>query len=316
MSAKRAVYAPSPRPDIVAVTVTYNSSEVLDEFLDCTQRQQGDWRLVIIDNASTDGTRDRLAKISDNRIHVILSDRNSGFAAGSNKGIVYALEVGAEAVLLINNDTSFASDLFQKLSEKLRSSHYDAVSPLILFEKNPDRVWYAGGSIQWKRAVRNCHDHFGESVSHIGEDELIVEFMPLCCAAIKRNVFEKIGLIDEDYFVYWEDVDFSHRMNMAGLHAILSPKITMLHKESSLTGGLMSEFSTKQYYKNRMIFVRKSLGLAGTVLQLGLISCAVLGRTLLKGDSISLLGLRFKSVWDGLTTKITPPQNIAKIKQP
>ena len=95
-------------------------------------------------------------------------------------------------------------------------------------------------------------------------------------------------------------------MNLAGIRSIVSPDITMLHKESVLTGGLMSEFSTRQYYKNRVIFIRKAIGPLGVILQLGLITVAVLGRTFLKGDGLSLLRPRLKAMWEGLTTKISP----------
>jgi GT2 family glycosyltransferase len=297
-------------PDLIAITVTYNSADVLDEFLDCVQSQRGNWRLVIIDNASTDGTRERLGAISDGRIHVILSSRNTGFAAGSNQGIVWALQAGAKAVLLINNDTSFAPDLFQRLFDKLRADAGDAVSPVILFESDPNKVWYAGGSIQWSRAVRNVHDHSAESVTNVTKEDFSVGFFPLCCAAIKREVFERIGLIDEDYFVYWEDVDFSYRMNVAGLRSTVAPGVTILHKGGALTGGLMSDFSTRQYYKNRVIFVRKTLGPVGCLWQFGLIGAAVVGRTLFKGDSIALFRLRLGAIREGLTVRIRPPRAV------
>ena len=293
-------------PDIVAVTVTYNSASVLDEFIACAQRQHGNWRLVIVDNDSTDDTRKKLAAISDDRIHIILSDRNGGFAAGSNQGIRWAVEKNAKSILLINNDTSFEPKLFQHLFDKLSDNGIDAVSPLILFENEPRHIWYAGGDIQWKRAVRNVHFNFGEEISKVCEEDFEVTFVPLCCAAIKSSVFEKIGVIDEDYFVYWEDVDFSHRMNLAGMRTIVTPGITMLHKESVLTGGLMSEFSTRQYYKNRVIFVRKALGPMGATVQIGLIVCAVVGRTLLKGDSFAMLRLRLRSMWEGVRANISP----------
>ncbi|MDP1025959.1 glycosyltransferase family 2 protein [Sphingomonas sp. KR1UV-12] len=290
---------------LVAITVTYNSGDVLRDFLDCCVRQAGDWRLIVVDNASTDNTRSILADYHDPRVTTILNTDNVGFAAGCNQGIRIAMEGGARQVLLVNNDTVFDDGVFVALSARLIASRADAVSPVIAVHPDGQSIWYAGGRIDWSRGARNLHDHFNEPVASIGPDDFSTTFCPACFMLFDIDVFRRVGLMTEDYFVYWEDVDYCERMNLAGARMLVTPSITVLHKVSATTGA-MSDFTLKHLYRNRMLFARRFGSGAMAAYTFAMIFAAIGGRFLFKGDPMSKARLRVRAVMAGLRMPVTP----------
>jgi GT2 family glycosyltransferase len=290
----------NPALPIVAVTVTYNSAEVLPDFLASVFAQTADWRLVVVDNASTDATLELLARIDDHRVVVIPSDRNLGFAAGTNIGIRAALAMAPGGIMLLNNDTIFDAELFAALGEKLAESGAGAVSPAIVFADAPRTIWYAGGRMEWRAGVQNIHEHSEQDLAVLPPDDFATEFCPACCMLFAPSVFTKIGLLDEDFFVYWEDAEFCERMAANGLRIIVSPSLLLRHKASSLTGGETSRFYIEHYVKGRVIFLRKvSPTRRAAMLRTGTVAAAVVRRALLGRDGWSIAGRRLLAVARG-----------------
>lgn len=297
------VAAPALAP-VAAVTVTYNSADVLDDFLASMERQQGDWSLIIVDNASADGTRRRLEQIDDDRIRVILNPTNDGFAAGTNIGIRAALEGGAASVLLLNNDTVFDADMIVELSSRLAESGAGAISPVIVFDHDPNLIWYAGGHLDWARGVKVIHEHFEQPVAQAGTTPFETSFCPACCMLFTRSAMETAGLLDEDFFVYWEDAEHCLRMHAVGLKIVVTPALRIRHKASILTGGMMSDFSLYQQYKNRIILLRKAANPIMMAYSVCVVSAAVVGRYLFRGDPRRGTALRLKAVWAGIRSPL------------
>ena len=273
------------RPALAAVTVTYNSAAVLDDFLASTFAQTGDWSLIIVDNASTDATRERLARIRDDRVRIILNTDNVGFAAATNQGIRLAIASGADPILLLNNDTVFEPEIFRRLAARLVEQGVNAMSPVIVFDDVPRKIWYAGGHMDWSRGVKNIHDHSEQDFSVVASADFETEFCPACFMIFTAATFRTIGLLDEDFFVYWEDAEFCERMKAEGLKIVVTPSLTVRHKASSLTGGTSSPFFIYHYYRNRVVFLRKSAGATFRVYGIVMMSAAVLARALLGRDS-------------------------------
>lgn len=287
---------------ITLVTVTYNPGSVWAPFLACLRAQQGvDWHLVVIDNASRDGTRETLAGLNDPRITVIQNDDNVGVAAANNQGIRLALEQGAEQVVLINNDTEFGPDMLARLQAGLEGSGADAISPIIPFFDQPGLIWYGGGSfVRWK-GIENTHDHDREPLAVVGDRPFVTDYAPTCCVMFRSDVFDRIGLMDERYFVYWDDTDFMWRMKQAGMKLILDPSIVLLHKVSSSTGGRLSDFTIRYQFRNQMLFVRKFHGAFWTAYTA--FCAAAMGVVFLftKGDSLHHLARRIAALREGLS---------------
>ena len=231
---------------IVSVTVTFNGATVLEPFLACYRAQENvDHFLVIVDNASTDGTGAILDAITDPNIVLIRNDHNIGVAAANNQGIEEGLRRGADRIVLINNDTEFGSDLLARMADSLNDNDASAVSPLIPYFDDPDKIWFGGGHFARRRGIRVVHDHEKQPLSVVGASPFAIDYAPTCCVMFEAAVFAKIGTMDERYFVYWDDVDFMWRMKQVGLKLVLDPTIRLLHKVSISTGGRLSEFSIK-----------------------------------------------------------------------
>lgn len=288
--------------DVAAITVTYNGADVWDPFLACMQAQRGlRWHLFVIDNASSDATRERLALIDDRRVTIILNDTNVGVAAANNQGIVGALDKGARRIVLINNDTEFDPDLFNRLDAEMTRLDAAAISPLIPYFDAPDRIWYAGGTFGQARGIRHFHDHYDEPVATIGDEPFRSDYAPTCCVMFDRRVFDRIGLMDERYFVYWDDVDFMWRMKLANLRLIVHPGITLLHKVSVSTGGGHSDFSIRYYFRNQMLFARKFHGPLWAAYSAAVAAVIGVGRLVLRKDTrLRHFQLRLRALREGL----------------
>lgn len=249
------------RPTIGVVTVTYNSAKVLSDFLRCTSAQTYQNILIYaVDNASQDSTVELLRACDDSRLKVIANPDNRGVAKGNNQGIQAALDDGCGLVLLINNDTEFDPQLFESLADSLYEQKSDMVCPKILYFDEPNRIWAAAGGFQPLLGFRNYHR--GENQEDIGQfnNPDFVDYAPTCCILIRREVFEQIGLMDERYFVYSDDADFLFRARKQQLRMSYIPGAKLLHKVSSLTGGLESEFTCYHAARGRALFLYKNLG--------------------------------------------------------
>ncbi len=243
------------------VTVTYNGSDVWEDFYRSVLDQvDQEWELVVVDNASADGTVERLRAIDDPRVHVIFNDTNVGVAAANNQGIHHALARGAARVVLINNDTVLPVDLLPVLRACREETGADMVSPLIASHEEPERVWYGGGHYKKRGGVQNVHEHWMEHLSAVGSRPFVSEYAPTTCLMLDRSVFDRIGFMDERYFVYWDDVDFVWRARLAGLKLVVEPRTVLFHKGNHSTGGMSSDFSIRYMHRNQMLFTRKFHG--------------------------------------------------------
>jgi GT2 family glycosyltransferase len=251
---------------IGVVTVTYNSQTVLRDFLRCMAEQtHGKFLLFVVDNASRDDTLRILGECSDARLRIIANSDNQGFAAGSNQGIRAALDAGCVSVLLINNDTEFDARLIAHLDKGLYTHQVDMACPKMMYYDEPKRIWAAGGAFQPWLGYRSFH--FGErEIDHGQYDRAqLITFVPACCVLIQKVVFERVGLLDERYFVYVEDVDFMYRAMRAGVKLMYLPGAKLLHKVGRLTGGEDSSFAIWYGTRNRIFFLLKHFGLIRTL---------------------------------------------------
>jgi len=247
---------------IGVVTVTYNSASVLEEFLKCASAQTySNFLLFAIDNASTDETVSMLRICTDSRLRIIVNPDNKGIAEGNNQGILAALESGCASVLLLNNDTTFDKDMFAALARGFEQYSAQMTCPKIMYFDEPDRIWAAGGDFQPWFAYRVSHR--GHNQLDAGQFDQVspATYVPTCCVLIKREVFEKIGLMDARYFVYVDDVDFMYRAMKKGVKLIYLPGNVMYHKVGGLTGGQESTFSIRFNTRNRVYFLIKHFGL-------------------------------------------------------
>lgn len=223
-------------------------------------------KIVVINNYPQ--KRLILPKINNLEIKIIDTGKNLGFSGGHNVGIRYALKNGADYVLVLNNDVEAHKNL---MNELLKSSKDEVgiTAPKIYFykgfefhknrysEEEKGKVfWYAGGIMDWKNILAR---HRGVDDIDYGQynNTEPTDFATGCCMLIKREVFEKIGLFDEKYFLYYEDNDLSQRAKRSKFKIIYAPKAVLWHKNAGSTGG--SGSSLQDYYitRNRLLFGMK-----------------------------------------------------------
>ncbi|MEK9143668.1 MAG: glycosyltransferase family 2 protein [Patescibacteria group bacterium] len=218
---------------------------------------------IVVDNDSTD---DSVAVIKKNfpDIEVIKNNKNLGFSGGNNVGIRRALEWGADYVWLLNNDTSVDKNSLTALVDAFADRRIGIAGSKIYFapgrefhkaryaDKERGRVlWYAGGLIDWENMYAS---HRGVDEVDNGQYDRTQEtpFVTGCSMMVKREVFGKIGLLDEKFFAYLEDLDFCLRAKQVGYKLFYVPQSIIWHNNAG-SSGVGS--ATHQYYmtRNRLI---------------------------------------------------------------
>ena len=245
-------------PKVFIVILHYNNEpDTLECLASLEKISYSDYELVVVDNGSEKESR---IMNHESRIKgkVIYNEENLGFSGGNNAGIRYALERGADYVLLLNNDTVVSSDFLTKLVKAGESDgRFGILGPKIYFYDEPEKLWSAGGKINWlynKGTMRGYGEiDRGQYDNHSFQK---TDFITGCCLLIKRKVIEKIGLMPEDYFLYYEDTDWSLKTRRAGFQCIFAPAAKIWHKGSR---GSQEGSPSYIYYHTRsgLIFSRR-----------------------------------------------------------
>jgi GT2 family glycosyltransferase len=189
----------------------------------------------------------------------IENEQNLGVAKGNNEGIESALKDGCALVLLSNNDIQLEPDAIESLLAGLVETSADLAVPKIYYSDSKT-IWAAGGDIDYRSGTPR---HYGIDEVDKGQYQArkAVSYAPSCFMLIRSEVFQSIGLMDENYFVYFDDVDFVYRALTGGKTLFYIPESAIYHNCGHSTGG-MSDFSVYHVYRNRIYFALKNLPFA------------------------------------------------------
>lgn len=244
------------------VTVLFNSATVLPGFFESLHKQDyHDYWLFILDNSLDDlsynKAQELIAQYDVRNVTLIKNTDNVGIAAGNNQGIKLSLEMGCEYVLLLNNDIEFTdATLLRSMLDVAVTKNEKLIVPKIYYFGGR-RIWCAGGEImQYKGSTR----HIGQDENDTGQYDVDTHtnYAPTCFMLVHRSVFEAVGLMDERYFVYFDDTDFVWRSNQNKFRIYYWAKGEVWHKVSTSTGGDFSPFTVYYLTRNRIYFVRKN----------------------------------------------------------
>jgi GT2 family glycosyltransferase len=193
-------------------------------------------RVVFVDNASSDGSLERV-RAAHPALEFVVNAKNLGYGHGSNRGIERALALGAEAVLLVNNDLAFAPGALAALEEELaRDPGIGIVGPRIVYAREPARIWAAGGRMTWRANLTTLVGHRALDGPEF-RGTLDVDYVPGAALLVRRAVLERVGLFEGEYFAYHEDVELCLLAREAGWRVVCAGRALALHDAHRSTGG-------------------------------------------------------------------------------
>jgi GT2 family glycosyltransferase len=193
-----------------------------------------------------------------NQIILIKNDENIGFPGGNNTGMKFALKFfNPDYILLLNNDTVVEENFLGELIENGESKEdVGILGPKIYFYDDPDTIWSAGCKISWKlsRGIQ-----IGTNEEDKGQYDTIkeVEYVSGSAFLVKTEVIRRIGLMDEKYFLYFEESDWTVRANQEGYKSLYIPQANLWHKVSKSGGGISNPIGLYYITRNRWIFMNK-----------------------------------------------------------
>lgn len=239
--------------EVSIITINYNGLEdtiALIETIPFNENQE----VIVVDNASKNQEADTIAQRYP-YVKVIKSEQNLGFAGGNNLGIQAAR---GKYLFLINNDTIFKEFSIQALIDRMETSPViGIVCPKIRFAWDNNPIQYVGYSKLSRITVRNYAIGFNEDDRGQYETAHPTPYAHGAAMMIRRDAIEKVGLMPECYFLYYEELDWSMMFTRAGYQIWYEPKCTIFHKESQATGQ-NSPLRTYYLTRNRLMIVQRN----------------------------------------------------------
>ncbi len=292
-------------PSIAIITINWKQPKLtldLVKSLSKINHSGFKYHLFVVDNHSPDNSLEIFKKsLSGNPLVTVISNpTNSGYAHGNNQAIKKALQKKYDYVLLLNNDVVVDPDFLKHLLDfSQKNPQVGAVSPKIYFapgyEFHQDRyskneigrvIWSVGSTIDWNNIIGG---NYGIDEVDNGQFDRPRTDLPAvngCCLLVPSAVFKKVGLISEDYFLYYEDIDFGEQILRSGYKLGYQPLSRIWHLNSASSSGSKSNLHDYFLTRNRLIFGFK---FASIRTKLALIRESI--RTLFKGSSWQKFGV-------------------------
>jgi len=239
---------------------------LLESLGNCIIPKEHQVKIYVVDNEGSQELTQKIKKF--NLAQLVVSGANLGFAAGNNLGFRQAIADGYEVIVAINNDTYVDRDFIKHIIESpITDTSVGAVGGLIYFapgfefkkdyvQKDLGKVvWYAGGEFDWNN-VLGSNGHVDEVDR--GQFRAVEQtaFVTGALLITRADVLKKVGLFDEKYFMYLEDVDFCYRLKLAGYNVLFDPKIKLWHKVAQ-SSGIGSSLNDYFITRNRLYFGAK-----------------------------------------------------------
>jgi GT2 family glycosyltransferase len=295
------------QPRVCIIVLTWKNYDLTRDCL-CSLRKidYANIEIVLVDNGSADGSAERLAAEFP-EVRLIQNEKNLGFPAGNNVALRDALQRNPDYFLLLNNDTLVAPDFLSKLVTVAESDDkIGVVNPKILYFEPSDRIWFAGG---FYKPWWNTGKVSGENRRDVGkyDDTREITFATGCAFLIKTGVVRQVGLLDEIFFLGFEDLDWTVRALQAGFRAFYVGSSVIWHKASYDTKKNLGK-PVRDFYRTRnsILFARKHVPSRYWPLFLLSLAKYVAYRSagyLLRAEP-KRISMLYRGLWDGYTTKL------------
>ncbi|MDR0972719.1 MAG: glycosyltransferase family 2 protein [Prevotellaceae bacterium] len=245
-------------PLVSFITVCFNGYHDTCELIDslCTYVTSVSYEIIVVDNASEQDEAARLHDKYGNRIVTIRSEKNLGFAGGNNLGIQASK---GQYLFFINNDTYVTDDKLNVLVNMLyEHPSTGGLSPKLRFTIPPYNIQYAGFTPLTPITLRNETIGYGKPDDGTYNTPIPTPYLHGAAMLVKREVIDKVGMMPEQFFLYYEELDWCTHITKAGYELWYTPQWTVFHKESQSTG---TESPMKIYYmtRNRLLYAWRNL---------------------------------------------------------
>jgi GT2 family glycosyltransferase len=307
-------------PKVVVILLNWNNAHFTAPCIQSLEKSNySNMHVLVVDNGSEDGSPEALRNDFPD-VTLIRNGQNLGFAAGNNVGVRAALEMGAEYVLILNNDTELDPGLIRELVSVCEADSSIGIStPKMYFMNPPNLIWFAGSTVNLWTGSSN-HIGYGE-IDH-GQFETVTEpgFATGCCFLIRADLLRRLGGFEESFFIYLEDVDFSVRCRKVGYRIVFSPRAKLWHKESGTMaknahGGPTRRQTPLQHYlkaRNGIFVVRRHASVTQKIISYPICALRVSKRLLerlLERDWDSARGT-VRGGLEGFGAKCPPPPDV------
>lgn len=221
-------------------------------------------KIIVVDNSRSKDLEKALQGVN-NVVYIDSQEGNVGFAGGNNLGFKKALEIGSDYLVMINNDTQAPVDLVKNIvNSPIKDKHVGIVGGLIYFAKGFEYeegytpkdlgkvIWYAGGTVDWDNVYvghRGVNDVDHGQYAKTEE----TDFVTGCLFITRADVINKVGVLDDKYFMYLEDANLNMRVKKAGYKIVFDPQIKIWHKVAQ-SSGIGSPLNDYFLTRNRLVF--------------------------------------------------------------
>jgi GT2 family glycosyltransferase len=246
-------------PLIAVVIVHWKNADDTAECLESLSKINYPQLTVILVNNNSEDFDEARFRLAYSRIESIYSKENLGLTGGNNLGIEKALKDGADFILFLNPDTIVRPNLIHSLLTCFKEPDIAIVGPVITYYDHPQKIWFAGGNYN-RFLSYTRHPYMGMDINHRGVTRY-VDWINTCAMLVKREVFEKIGVFSEDFFIFFDEAEFCLRAAKVNYKCLLVEEPLVLHKISATMGkrGTNDFTPNKAYYfgRNSFIFIKK-----------------------------------------------------------
>lgn len=240
-------------PEVVIIILQYNDSQDTIRCLNSVKElHYQNFETIVVDNNSRTDQHNSIRLFIESqvnagtKIHFLINSENLGYSGGNNRGIEFALKIGTDYVLLLNPDAEVKEDLLAKLIEKAESDPKIGIIGSAIDEGK--KIIY-GGKIEWLKPELMHNER-------LGSDSGL--FISGAAMLIKKEVIQKIGMLDEKYFLYFEDADYCMKARRAGYSLAIVPDALAYHRVSTTTGELGTAVLLYYHYRNAHLFNQKN----------------------------------------------------------
>jgi len=217
---------------LAIVIINWNSFDLTsDTLVSLSSTSYKNYDIIVVDNFSTDNSAAQLEKDFPSII-LLKSDENKGFTGGNNLGFDYAINEGYEYVMMLNNDVAVEPDFLEPLVVKLdMDEKIGGVQPLIYFYHDRELIWNAGSRYNAIFGIPYILGYYRKDKGQLQrKKQKSIDWITGCAFMIRTEVLKKVGVLKQDFFIYYEDVDLSFRIKEAGYALAYEASSVVYHK--------------------------------------------------------------------------------------